>query len=400
MQRQYDFLVVGGGIFGVSTAVELVKRGYAVGLINPDSIPHHLAASTDITKAVRMEYGSDVEYMRMVEICIERWRAWNELFGRELYHEVGYLMLCREALQSERQQYEWESYQNLRAAGYDLQRLDAADLRARFPAVNTDFYPQGVFNPIAGYVQSGLVVETLADYGRSLGVAIHEGQTAQSLIIENGRLQGVRTKEGQTYSCGHAIIAAGAFTPVLLPELRPFMKATGHPVFWLQVDDPANFSPPKFGVFTADISNSGWYGFPYFAEHGVVKVAKHSNGLVLDPQRDDRQIRDAEVADMRQFLAMTFPELVDAPLVYTRRCLYTDTLDGHFWIDNHPQIEGLSVSSGGSGHGMKFGPLLGEMTADVAEGKNHQFSERYRWRDLSGETDQVEEARFVVDRRI
>ena len=97
---------------------------------------------------------------------------------------------------------------------------------------------------------------------------------------------------------------------------------------------------------------------------------------------------------------MAFPTLADAPLVYTRRCLYTDTLDGHFWIDQHPEIKGLSVSSGGSGHGMKMAPILGEMTADIAEGKTHQFSKRYRWRHLTAETVQVEEARFVVGRKI
>ncbi len=79
--------------------------------------------------------------------------------------------------------------------------------------------------------------------------------------------------------------------------------------------------------------------------------------------------------------------------MYTRRCLYTDTLDGHFWIDNHPEIQGLSVSSGGSGHGFKMAPLLGEIAADVVEGKSNQFCQRFRWRHLTPDTVQVEEAR-------
>ena len=70
----------------------------------------------------------------------------------------------------------------------------------------------------------------------------------------------------------------------------------------------------------------------------------------------------------------------------------------HFWIDNHPEIKGLSVSSGGSGHGFKMGPILGEMTADVAEGKTHQFSKRYRWRNLTSFTKHAEEARFIQKR--
>ena len=98
---------------------------------------------------------------------------------------------------------------------------------------------------------------------------------------------------------------------------------------------------------------------------------------------------------MGSFLKMTLPELVDAPLVHTRRCLYTDTLDGHFWIDNHPEIKGLSVSSGGSGHGFKMAPLLGEIAADVVEEKSHQFSQRFRWRHLTSNTLLFEEARCV-----
>lgn len=396
----YDCLVIGGGIFGITAAVELANRGFKVGLINPDTIPHHLAASTDITKAVRMEYGSDQETMRMVETCIKRWREWNDFFEEELYHEVGFLMLSHESLESERQRYEWNSYQNLLAAGYDLQRLGAEEIRRRFPAVNTAHYVEAVFNPTAGYVQSGRVVEVLADYGRDIGVDIFEGQTAADFVIEKGHIRGVRTREGETFFCDQALVAAGAHTPYLLPELQPFIKATGHPVFWLKPADPAHFQPPQFAVFAADISNTGWYGFPYFPQHGVVKVAKHAAGLVLHPDKDDRQVHDAEVAGMRQFLAYTFPELVDAPLVYTRRCLYTDTLDGQFWIDRHPEIEGLAVSSGGSGHAMKMAPLLGELAADVVEGQDNPFLARYRWRELAAETVQIEEARHVVDRKI
>lgn len=384
----------------MSTAIELAKRKYKVGLINPDAIPHHMAASTDITKAVRMEYGSDLEYFKMAEICIERWHEWNDLFAEELYHEVGFLMLCQDSMESEHHDYEKQSYQNLSKAGYEVDRLDANSIKERFPALRAGAYVDGNFNPRAGYVEAGRVVERLADYARSLGVDIQERQTAESFVIANGRLQAVKTKEGNTYQCGHAIIAAGAHTPYLLPELQAYMKPTGHPVFWLRPQDPKPFMAPQLAVFTADISNTGWYGFPYVPQQGVVKVAKHTSGIVIHPDQGDRYVTDAEVAEMRSFVEMALPDLVNAPLVYTRRCLYTDTLDGHFWIDHHPEIKGLSVSSGGSGHGLKMGPIIGEMTADMAEGKTHQFSKRYRWRHLTADTLQVEEARHIVDRRL
>ena len=75
--------------------------------------------------------------------------------------------------------------------------------------------------------------------------------------------------------------------------------------------------------------------------------------------------------------------------------VYTDTLDGHFWIDRHPEIKGLTVGSGGSGHGFKMGPVVGEMIATVAEGGQHKWSDRYQWRELSKDTIQREEARFL-----
>ncbi|MEK6154677.1 FAD-dependent oxidoreductase [Flavobacteriaceae bacterium 3-367] len=398
--KKYDVLVVGGGIYGITAAVELAQRRYSVGLINPDTIPHHLAASTDVTKAVRMEYGSDREYFQMVELAIGKWLEWNDLFREKLYHEVGFLMLCKDKIESDRHTFEKHSYKNLLEAGYAPDRLDADGIKRRFPAVNTAEYIDASFNAKAGYVESGLAVQKLAEYARTLGVAIHEGQTAESLLVTKGVLQGVKTKEGETFQCGHALLAAGVHTPLLLPELQPYMRTTGHPVFWLRPKDITNFVPPKFSVFTADISNSGWYGFPFLHKQGIVKIAKHSNGKGIHPDDDDRQITDVEVADMRSFVKMTFPELIDAPLVYTRRCLYIDTLDGHFWIDNHPEITGLSISTGGSGHGLKMGPLLGPMAADVIEGRSHQFSKRHRWRHLTGTTDQVEEARYVVNRKL
>src|SRR6266481_2729387 len=92
-------IVVGAGINGVTTAIELRKRGQEVVLVDPGPLPHPLAASTDISKAVRAAYGADEDYTALAERSIERWRTWNEEFGTELYHEVGFLFLRRRAMQ-------------------------------------------------------------------------------------------------------------------------------------------------------------------------------------------------------------------------------------------------------------------------------------------------------------
>lgn len=392
--KQYDFLVVGAGIFGVTAAVALLKRKYKVGVLDPGPIPHPLAASTDISKVVRMEYGADREYMDMVAECIDGWHAWNEQFGDTLYHETGFLMLCRQPLEAGLNQFEAASYENLLLKGYHPERLDAGALRDRFPAFNPEVYPEAFFNPKAGFAESGRVVRALADYAIRLGAGIFEGQTAGALRQSGGRVTGVVTRAGTYFEAGHTLVCAGVHTPYLLPEILPNIRITGHPVFHLKPSRPELFTTPRFSVFTADISNSGWYGFPLHPREGVVKIANHGIGVGLHPELDERVVTEQDIHQLRQFLRESLPALANDPIVFTRRCLYNDTLDGHFWIDRHPALEGLSVAAGGSGHALKMAPVLGDMIATVAEGGDHKWSARHRWRSLGSHTKQVEEARF------
>ncbi|MEM6800021.1 MAG: FAD-dependent oxidoreductase [Bacteroidota bacterium] len=398
--QTYDFLIIGAGIFGLSTAIELKKRKYSVGILNPNSIPHPLAASTDISKIVRMEYGSDTEYFEMAEISMRMWREWNDFFGKTLYHEVGMLMLCGDHLDSGKQEYERTSYQQLIEKNYPVEAISYEDMPERFPAINRDAYKEVHFNPTAGFVQASELIKTLLNYARAIGVDIHEDQKAEKIERRKGNFSAIKTHKGDAFSAGQCIICAGSHTPILLPELQAFMKASGHPVFHFKPLDPRPFQYDKLGVFMADISNTGWYGFPTHPKKGVIKIGRHREGLDLHPNKDERRISQEEIEECRAFLRNSIPQLAEAPLVYTRRCLYTDTLDGHFWIDHHPEINGLSVSSGGSGHGMKMGPLIGEMTADMAEGKRHRFSQRYLWRELHASTIQQEESRFVKSRKL
>lgn len=395
--RHFDFLIVGAGIFGITTAIELARRKYSVCVLNPDRIPHPLASSTDISKVVRMEYGTDEEYMDMAIDSIEGWRAWNEVFDRPLYHETGYLVLGTEVIESDLASYVSASYINLLKRGFRPQRIDGQLLHAMFPAFNPDRYHDGFYHDQGGYVESGRAVQELTGYARSMGVEVVEGQTAAQILITNDVATGVLTLEGKQFDTGHVIICAGNFTPYLLPELQSSMQITGHPIFHLNPVLPSLFMPPDFCVFAADIQHTGWYGFPYHPLAQVVKVANHGPGVVMHPGNDTREVTRQQEEALRSFLSSAIPSLADAEVVYARLCCYTDTHDGHFWIDRHPAIGHLSVASGGSGHAFKMGPVLGEMIADTAEGKSHRWSERYAWRTFNNETTHEEEARFKAE---
>ncbi len=412
-------IVVGAGINGVTAAIELKKRGHNVVLVDPGPLPHSLAASTDISKAVRAAYGADEDYTALAERSIELWRKWNTEFGAELYHQTGVLFLRRGLMQPG--DFEYESCKIFEKRGHKFERINSAKLRTRFPAFNAERFRDGFFDPEAGYVESSRVVATLVERAKSLGVELRNGKFA-ALDEDEGRVKGIvmedhsasvipseaeesrsgtfqetsrdpSTSLGMTRIAGDAVVmAVGAWTPYLLPFTHKFFRATGHPVFHLKPDKPELFSPQCFPFFGADISTTGYYGFPL--NQGVVKIANHGPGREVSPDSPDRAITAKEEDNLREFLSGTIPALADAPVVYSRICLYCDTHDGDFWIAPDPERRGLVIATGDSGHGFKFAPLLGEIIADAVEAKPNPLLEKFRWRPEVRPRLQKEAARF------
>jgi glycine/D-amino acid oxidase-like deaminating enzyme len=390
--KTYDILVVGAGIFGITTALEMKARGYHVAVFDPGPLPHPLAASTDISKMVRIEYGSDEAYMALGEQAYLGWLQWNEKLGDALFHDVGVTMLTHMPMTPGG--YEYESYHLLRKRGHTPERLTAETISRQFPAWKPGIFVDGFFHAQGGYVESGRVVAALVRQAQAQGVILYPDQTVETLIEEDHQVRGISTRNGSTFHAEHIVVAAGAWTTLLVRDLAPHLKATGHPVFHLKPANPGLFTPPLFPVFAADVTHSGWYGFPFHPREQVVKIANHGVGQVLHPEHDERVVTSKDVEQLRTFLAATLPPLSDAPLVATRRCLYVDTLDGDFWIDRHPHYGGLTVATGDSGHGFKFAPILGGLIADAIEGKPNPWLHKFRWRDVSPHNVKVEATRY------
>jgi glycine/D-amino acid oxidase-like deaminating enzyme len=389
--KHFDIIVAGAGVFGVTAAIELRARGYRVALADPGPIPHPLAASTDISKVVRMEYGGDEQYMEMVEASLPIWRDWNDDFNETLFHETGMCILTRRPMRPGG--FEYESFERLLRRGHDPERLDAETITRRFPNWQPGAYVDGFYHALGGYAESGRVVTMLAARAKEMGVDLLEGFRIAEVIRKAGKVHGVQSQTGHQVSCDHVLIAAGAWTPFLVPEFAAQTRISGHPVFHLSPPSPESFDAESgFPTFMADVSQTGWYGFPLHPREGVVKIANHGVGFEQHPDAE-RKVFDLDREALQAFLAHTFPTLQDAPIVYTRRCLYCDTLDGHFWIDHHPQIQGLSIASGGSGHGFKFAPILGALIADAVEQKPNNWLPKFAWRTLSADTTGEEASR-------
>jgi glycine/D-amino acid oxidase-like deaminating enzyme len=371
-------LVIGAGVFGLTAALELQGRGHQVTVADPGPVPHPLAASNDLSRMVRMDYGGDGLYSSLGDDAIKRWRAWNARWGRELYHEDGFLLMTSVPMVAGT--FEQDSYSLLTSRGFPLERLAPGDLARRFPNWNSEHYIDGYFNPTAGWAEAGEIISHLAQDAASAGVSVVTGFPASRLLQDGNRITGAVAADGIELRADWVVVAAGVWTTVLLPELADRMWPVGQPIFYFKPQDPDRYRPPSFPPWGADVPRSGWYGFPANSE-GVVKMANHGPGRRVGPDAD-RVILAEDEHHCRAFLAQSLPSLASLPLHGNKMCLYCDTWDGDFWIGRHPEQQGLVVATGGSGHAFKFAPVLGGLVADALEGIENPYSQRFAWRPL------------------
>ncbi len=392
MSGSRSIVIAGGGVFGLTAAIEFRSRGWGVTLCDPGQLPHPDASSTDISKAIRMDYGADVLYTEMAEASIEGWCRWNAEWDAPLYHPDGFLMMTRAPMQAG--SFEHDGFHLLRDRGQPVERIDREALAERFPAWRPDEYVDGYYNNNGGWAESGRAVEQLVREAERRRVFLHEGVGFAALLEERGKVCGIELADGDRIRADRVLVTAGAWTPTLLPWLADRLWTVGQPVLHFRPDDPALFDGSRFPVWGADISKSGWYGFP-LSPGGVVKVGHHGAGNPMHPD-DPRRLPEGHVERCREFLMGTFPSLAGAPLVGSRVCLYCDVYDGNFFIDADPDRPGLIVAAGGSGHGFKFAPVLGGLIADIVEGVDNPWAARFAWRSLGVRS--AEQARFLPEK--
>lgn len=373
-------IVVGAGAVGLASARVLRARGARVTVVERGKAPHPEAASVDLSKLIRGDYGLDAQYTELMEDSLERWRErncrWRSTRGRELFHETGFLVLSSVPFESGG--YEHDSFSLLSLRGYPLERLDGDAIGRRFPVFGSGAFVDGYVNPRAGWAESGeIVAAELAD-ARAEGVEVVEGFCVRELVESGGVVIGLRSESGVTVEGDVVVVAAGAWSTTLVPELSELIVPTGHPVLVVRPGAPEEFLTPRLLPWAADIGRRGWYGFSANRE-GLVKVANHGKGYARDVNAE-RSVPEPEVARFREFLRCSIPKLAEAPTEFTRLCFYADTFDGDFLIDAHPERPGLVVATGDSGHAFKFMPVLGELVADAVEGRDNRYAERFRWR--------------------
>lgn len=355
-----DVGIIGGGIVGASVALHAVRQGATVVLLDDGPLPNPRGASIDHSKVFRYAY-PDPFYVRLAVAAHALWKELEHDAGRPLLVDTGLILFdpgnaataCFDALGRER---------------CDAVRLNAAETGERWPQFSANAFEHAVFDPSGAMTRAEDAVRATLELARRAGVTFVERDRVVALTAH-----GLTTRSGAQIACGKVVVAAGPWTAKLRPELAPHLRVTRQEVLYFEPHDPDEFAPGRFPIFL-DFA-SGFYGFP--VHHGrAMKLANHAKGPGADPDVVDPAIVDEPAA--RKFLHRFLPGLADARLVECRVCYYDNTPDDDFIIDWLPGRTDVLLATGFSGHGFKFGPLLGRIVAELLHsGKSSVPLERF-----------------------
>ena len=364
--------VVGAGVFGLSTAIELRRRGHNVTVFERGPIPHPDASSTDVSKAIRRTWYGDVNaYVDLVERASVMWREWENHFPARVYHQCGQLVVLSDFEPGTAM---YESWQFLRRRGIDVELLDAAEAGSRFPQFAFDGGETCVYDPWAGYLESGRAVRFMADMASELGVRLAQNTP---VIAVDETADGVRVQaESGGREFDAAVVATGVWLGRLVPSLAAHVRLSHQQMVFVEVDAPERFAHGAFPMFTFDPDQGGFYGFPLLRE-GYLKIAEERIGPEVDADLD-RAVTPEFTDRALDFLRRRIPEMARGRLVGGRSCLYANTPDDHFFIDRAPGADRVFVAGGGSGHGFKFGGAIGELAADAVEDRDNPLGQMFR----------------------
>ena len=364
--------VVGAGVFGLSTAIELRRRGHDVTLFERGPIPHPGASSTDVSKAIRRTWYGDVgTYVDLVQRAAVTWREWEDSFGDRVYHQCGQLVVLSDFGPGTPMHQSWRF---LSSRGIDVEILDASEAGTRFPQLVFDAGQTCVYDRWAGYVESGRAVRFMADMASEQGVRVAEHTPVTAVDETSGGVRVETASGGVAFDV--AVVAAGPWLGRLVPALAAHVRLTRQQMVFVEVDAPDRFSHGVFPMFTFDPDQGGFYGFPLLRE-GYLKIAEEKIGPEVDADLD-RAVTPEFIDVALDFLRRRIPEMARGRLLGGRSCLYTNTPDDHFFIDRAPGADRVFVAGGGSGHGFKFGGAIGEVAADAVEDRDNRLGEMFR----------------------
>ena len=372
----FDVIVVGGGIVGVSAAWALARGDAETGrppqrvlLLERFQPGHDRGSSHGDGRIVRFTYPETV-YVEMARRVFPLWREIQNSAKDPLFFQTG-SWECGRAGSPQLEEIE----HSLEQAGLPFRRFSSAESRRRFPHFELPLGSEVIFQPEGSVVRAGAAVESIWQAAAAAGAEMLAGHRVEA--IRPGSVVEVLTESGDTYTAKAVVIAAGSWSGPLLRTLGLGLplQPTREVLAYFQpssggysgmIDHRAGSMPTLIDYHT----DPPFYALPQIDVPGV-KVGWHHTG----PETDPDQIGEADdtvLRRIRSYVSDRMPFLELHPIL-VKTCLYTNTPDFHFVLDHHPSHKNVVIGAGFSGHGFKFGPVLGEILADLALGRDPAF---------------------------
>jgi glycine/D-amino acid oxidase-like deaminating enzyme len=352
-----DAVVIGSGVFGAWTAHFLAAGGARVTLVDAYGAGNSRSSSGDESRILRCGYGRDEIYSRFAHRSRALWRELDARIepGLPLWHPCGVLWLA-----SAGDAYVADTLETLRSGGYAVEVLDRTALGARYPHLAADGIEIALLEPAGGVVMARRSIQALTAELSRARVIVRRGQALGPSAP--GPVTSVRLADGTDLSGGLFVFACGAWLPAVFPELlgQRIVPTRQAVMYFGAAPGDDRFTGARMPAWID--FGSGIYGIPDLENRGV-KVGIDAHGARFDPDTGDRTVDPASIDMAREWLGRRFPALAGAPMVESRVCQYENTSSGDFLIDRHPDHDNVWIVGGGSGHGFKHGPAVGEYAA-------------------------------------
>lgn len=351
-------VVVGAGAFGGWTAWWLVRRGARVTIIDAWGPGNMRASSGGETRVIRGAYGNRAIYTRMAARALRLWRDAEREWQRQLYFPTGALWMF-----AADDEFARESVKALAAEGLPSERPSIEDARRRWPQIDFAGVRSAMFEPEAGYLLARRSCALVVERARA-GGAEYRLAAAQPLAPARA-LDRLPLSDGGSLAADAFVFACGPWLGTLFPDVvGKRVRPTRQEVFYLgPAAGDTRYTESELPVWV-DYGERLIYGVPGNANRGF-KIADDTLGADFDPTSGPRRLTEDGIAAARAFIRRRFPALAEAPLLGGEVCQYENSPDAHFILDRHPAAPNVWIVGGGSGHGFKMGPALGEMVADL-----------------------------------
>lgn len=359
----YDAAVIGAGVFGAWTAYWLAREGKSVVLADAYGAANSRASSGGESRIIRMSYGADEIYTRFSYRSLALWKEFLGEAQPALFHQTGALAFAAEDDPSLR-----DSAAALNKCGVPFEELSGEEIQYRYPHFHFEAPVRGIFEPESGALMARRAVQRVVAAALKIGLRYAAEQVLPP--ARRGMLSALQLASGGAIHAAEFVFACGPWLPKVFPELlRQRIFPTRQEVFFFGVPPGSGrFVPGALPVWLDRLDGSIPYGFPDLENRGL-KAAFDIHGPAFDPDSGERLTTAAGLEAMRDYIARRFPQLAGAPVLESRVCQYENTSNGDFLIDRHPGFDNVWIAGGGSGHGFKHGPAVGEYLANRMAGR-------------------------------